>query len=107
MAEPTLADVLAALKTLSADMATMQADMAVMKQEKSTSSPGGSGEHRAEGPLPDHLPKHKRWDFPRFDGTTDPLLFLNKCDAYFRQHRTMAEERVWMASYHLDEVAQL
>jgi len=107
MADPTLADVLAALKTLSADVATMQADMAVMKKEKSASSSGGGGEFRTEGPLPDHPPKHKRWDFPRFDGTTDPLLFLNKCDAYFRQHRTLAEERVWMASYHLDDVAQL
>jgi len=106
MAEPTLADVLAALKTLSADMATMHADMAVMK-EKSASSCGGGFEHCAEGPLPDHPPKHKKWDFPRFDDTTDPLLFVNKCESYFRQHRTMVEERVWMASYDMDDVAQL
>ena len=52
-------------------------------------------------------PKHKKWDFPKFDGTTDPLLFLNKCEAYFRQHRTMPKERVCMASYHLDDIAQL
>jgi hypothetical protein len=35
------------------------------------------------------------------------MLFLNKCESYFRQHRTMAKERVWMASYHLDDVTQL
>jgi hypothetical protein len=107
MAKPTLADVLQALKTLSTDMATMKADMEVMKKEKSTSSSGGGSEHRLEGPPPNHPPKHRRWDFPRFDSTTDPMLFLNKCDSYFRQHRTMAKERVWMASYHLDDVVQL
>ncbi|WVZ78855.1 hypothetical protein U9M48_026503 [Paspalum notatum var. saurae] len=35
------------------------------------------------------------------------MLFLNKCDSYFRRQRTMAEERVRMASYHLEDVAQL
>jgi hypothetical protein len=47
----------------------------------------------------DFFPKHKTWDFPRFDCTTNPMLFLNKCESYFRQHRTMAEERVWQASF--------
>ena len=44
---------------------------------------------------------------PRFDGKTDPMLFINKCESYFRQQRTMPEERVWMASYNLEDVAQL
>jgi hypothetical protein len=35
------------------------------------------------------------------------MLFINKCESYFRQQRTMAEERVWMASYNLEDVAQL
>jgi hypothetical protein len=35
------------------------------------------------------------------------MLFINKCEPYFRQQRTMAEERVWMASYNLEDVAQL
>jgi hypothetical protein len=85
----------------------MKADMATMKEKSASSSDNGEG-RRPEGPRdPDHPPKHKKWDFPRFDGTTDPLLFLNKCESYFRHHRTMAEERVWLASYHLDDVAQL
>jgi len=108
MAEPSAADLMAAIKALTDDMATMKADMASLKKEKSESSAGGGGgDRRAEGQHPDYPPKHKKWDFPRFDGTTDPMLFLNKCDSYFRQHRTMAEERVWQASYHLDGVAQL
>jgi hypothetical protein len=108
MAEPTLADVLAQLKTMSDEMMTMKADMASMKEKSESSAFGG-----AEGRRPDGLrdqdfhPKHNKWDFPRFDGTSDPMLFLNKCEANFRQHRTMAEERVRMASYHLDDTAQL
>jgi hypothetical protein len=35
------------------------------------------------------------------------MIFLNKCESYFRQQRTMPEERVWMASYNLEDVAQL
>jgi len=108
MTEPSAADLVAAIKALTEDMATMKADMASPKKEKSESSASsGDNDRRADGQHPDYPPKHKKWDFPRFDGTTDPMLFLNKCDAYFRQHRTMAEERVWQASYNLDGVAQL
>jgi hypothetical protein len=45
-------------------------------------------------------------DFPRFDGKSDPRLFINKCESYFRQQCTMAEEHVWMATYNLEGVAQ-
>ena len=46
-------------------------------------------------------------DFPRYDGKTDPLIFLNRCESYFHQQRIMEEERVWMASYNLEEGAQM
>jgi hypothetical protein len=52
-------------------------------------------------------PKFQKLDFPRFDGKTDPMLFINKCESYFRQQRTMPEERVWMASYQLQGVAHM
>ena len=107
MAEPTLADLLKAMEMLTADVTAMKADMASMKAQSSLSS-GSGDDRRAEGLRDQEFhPKHKKWDFPRFDGSSDPMLFLNKCEAYFRQHRTMAEERVLMASYHLDDVAQL
>lgn len=108
MTEPTIADVLESLKSISTKMSAMEADMAALKEKSASSSGTGGGGPRPDGARDfDQPPKHKKWDFPRFDGTTDPMLFLNKCDSYFRQHRTMAEERVWMASYNLDEVAQL
>jgi hypothetical protein len=34
------------------------------------------------------------------------LLFINRCESYFHQQHIM-EEKVWMASYHLEDVAQL
>jgi hypothetical protein len=37
----------------------------------------------------------------------DPMLFINKCESFFHHHHTMGEERVRMASYHLDDVTQL
>jgi hypothetical protein len=46
-------------------------------------------------------------EFPRYDDKSDPLIFINKCESYFRHQRTMPEEKVWMASYNMDDVAQL
>ena len=95
------------LKAMNAELTTLKSDMAAMK-DKSSSSSGGSDNRRPDEPRDqDFHPKHRKWDFPRFDGTTDPMLFLNKCEAYFRQHRTMGEERVRMASYYLDDIVQL
>ncbi|WVZ92138.1 hypothetical protein U9M48_038225 [Paspalum notatum var. saurae] len=42
---------------------------------------------------------------PRYDGESDPLPWLNCCDNFFRGHQTLAEERVWLASLHLDGMA--
>ena len=105
MSEPSIADVLASLKSLAAEMTTMKADMAALKEKSASSSDSGG---RPEGTRDlDRPPKFQKLDFPRYDGKSDPMLFLNKCDSYFRQQRTMPEERVWMASYHLEDVAQL
>jgi hypothetical protein len=64
--------------------------------------PGG----RALLTPPPPPPRFQKLDFPRYDSKTDPMLFINKCESYFRQQRTSAEERVWMASYNLEVVAQ-
>ena len=38
----------------------------------------GSGEHHQDRP-----PKHYRMDFPRYDGKSDPLIFINRCNSFF------------------------
>jgi len=35
------------------------------------------------------------------------LIVINRCESYFLQQQIMDEERVWMASYYLEEGAQL
>jgi len=101
-----MADLMALMQSFRTEMKEMQAEMAYLKEKSASSSDsrgGGQVEHPRE---PDRPPKFQKMDFPRFDGKSDPRLFLNKCESYFRQQRTMAEERVWMASYNLEGVAQ-
>jgi hypothetical protein len=75
MAEPTLADVVEMMKA-------MQADITRLK-EKSNSSSSIDTQHERPRDI-DRPPKFQKWDFLRFDGKTDPLLFINKCESYFR-----------------------
>jgi len=50
-------------------------------------------------------PRPPKLSFPRYDGESDPLTWLNKCDLFFRGASTMEEEKVWTTSLHLDGVA--
>ena len=104
-AQPSMADVMQMLQTLSSNMSKMQSDMVIM-QEKVASATDYGG-HQDGQPRTDHPPKFQRMEFPRYDGKSDPLIFINKCESYFRHQRTMPEEKVWMASYNMDDVAQL
>ncbi|XP_066330153.1 uncharacterized protein [Miscanthus floridulus] len=68
----------------------------------SHSAHSGSGEHHQDRP-----PRFQKLDFPRYNGKSDPLIFINRCESYFHQQRIMEEEKVWMASYNLEDGAQL
>jgi hypothetical protein len=59
---------------------------------------------RKEGPM--GSTRFHKLDFPTFDGGGDPLPFLNRCEHYFRGQRTLEEERVWLAAFHLQGPAQ-
>jgi hypothetical protein len=105
MGEQAIADLTKMIKDLSADMVTLKADMAAMKDKPVSSSVGAGNtddSHHIDRP-----PKFNKMDFPRFDGKSDPMLFINKCESYFHQQHTMPEEKVWMASFNLEDVAQL
>jgi len=75
-------------------------DLSVTGSSASGGRPG-TGEHHQDRP-----PKHWRPEFPHYDGKSGPLIFINKCKSFLQQ-RIMHEERVWMASYNLQEGAQL
>lgn len=53
------------------------------------------------------LPKFTKLDFPRFNGLEDPLGWLSRCEHFFRHLLTPEDEKVSLASYHLEGIAQL
>ena len=87
--------------------ATVEANATAIRA-LSTDRSSSSGSKHAEGAPPvDRPPKFQKMDFPRYDGKSDPLIFLNCCESYFHQQRIMEEEKVWMASYNLEDGAQM
>uniref|UniRef100_A0A453C9U2 Uncharacterized protein n=1 Tax=Aegilops tauschii subsp. strangulata TaxID=200361 RepID=A0A453C9U2_AEGTS len=46
-------------------------------------------------------PRFSKLEFVTYDGTVDPLNWLNQCDQFFRGQRSLASDRTWIASYHL------
>jgi hypothetical protein len=105
MGEQAIANLTKMIKDLSADMATLKADKAALKDKPASTSVGAGNTDVSHHN--DHPPKFNKMDFPRFDGMSDPMLFINKCESYFHQQRTMPEEKVWMALFSLEDVARL
>jgi hypothetical protein len=83
-----------------ANAAAIQALAADRQSSSSNGSRSGTGEHHNDRP-----PRFQMMDFPRYDGKSNPLIFINRCESYFHQQRIM--EKVWMASYNLEDGAQL
>ncbi|XP_068657984.1 uncharacterized protein [Aristolochia californica] len=53
---------------------------------------------------PNSFPKYMKLDFPTFDGSKDPLIWLHRCDQFFYHKKTPADDRVQLAAFHmLDE----
>jgi hypothetical protein len=69
----------------------------------SSSSKPSTDEHNTDRPPP----RFQKLDFPKFDGKSDPLIFISRCESYFHQQRIMEEEKVWMADYNLEDGAQM
>lgn len=73
-------------------------------------APRGFGaDHDCRGsstPPPTHTHTNYKLEFATYDGTTDPLNWLNQCEQFFRGKRTLASDRTWLASYHLKGAAQ-
>jgi hypothetical protein len=51
-------------------------------------------------------PRFYKLEFATYDGSEDPLNWLNHCEQFFRGQRTPASDRTWLASYHLKGPAQ-
>eukprot|EP00257_Ricinus_communis_P017974 XP_015576546.1 uncharacterized protein LOC107261479 [Ricinus communis] len=53
------------------------------------------------------VPRFTKLDFPRFNGTADPIVWLSCCDNFFLHQHTVEEDKVILASFHLEGDAQL
>jgi len=106
MAEPTIADLAKMIETLTTTVTSLQTSVAELQKDKSSSSSGAAGFPEGQR-LQDRPPRFQKMDFPQYDGKSDPLIFINRCESYFHQQRIMEEEKVWMASYNLEESAQM
>lgn len=63
------------------------------------------GEGRAAGR--GGVSRFHKLNFPMFDGHEDPLLWLNRCEQFFRGQHTLEEDKVWLATFHMTGSAQL
>ena len=64
------------------------------------SAPGAGGFNERLG-----VPRFSKIEFPSYDGIDDPLNWLHRCEQFFRGQRTLASDRVGLASYHMTGVA--
>jgi hypothetical protein len=48
-----------------------------------------------------------RIEFPRFDGTSDPLQWIHRCGCYFRARRTPDGKCIVYAAFYLLDDAQV
>ncbi|RLN34430.1 hypothetical protein C2845_PM03G27840 [Panicum miliaceum] len=70
--------------------------------------PPNQHHHRQEDRLEeDQFLLKPKMTFPLYDGVGDPLPWINRCELYFRGHNTPAHRKVWMASLHMTDAAQL
>ncbi|XP_043817044.1 uncharacterized protein LOC122724910 [Manihot esculenta] len=53
------------------------------------------------------VPKYTKLDFPRYNGTEDPLGWISRCQHFFKHQSTPDDEQVGLASYHLEGIVQL
>ena len=106
MAEPTTADLAKMIEALTATVMSLQSSVTALQKDKSSSSSSAAAAHDGKHHN-DRPPRFQKMDFPKFDGKSDPLAFINRCESFFHQQRIAEEEKVWMASYNLEGPAQL
>lgn len=101
----TIAQLAETVKALQATAAANTKAILALSADKSSSSGPRAGMGKTNTDRPP--PRFQKLDFPKYDGKSDPLVFINRCESYFHQQKIMAEEQVWMAGYNLEDGAQM
>ena len=73
------------------------------KSASSSQSQEQLGSAMDRDPMP---PKFYKLEFTTYDGSVDPLNWINHCEQFFRVQKTLASDRTWLTSYHLRGAAQ-
>ncbi|KAB5529703.1 hypothetical protein DKX38_019784 [Salix brachista] len=99
---------------LSARIEELSRDLSATRTETRQGDDGSANrnprDYHQEGQRQDgrlNLPRYSRLEFPLYDGKQDPLAWLSRCDHFFRHQHIPEAEKVEIASYHLDEDAQM
>ena len=84
MAEPSMSELAALIRTLSTKVDSLQEKVDVIQQGPHSSESSGptTGEYHNDRP-----PRFQKMDFPKFNGKSDPLAFINRCESFFHQQR--------------------
>ncbi|XP_068649552.1 uncharacterized protein [Aristolochia californica] len=53
------------------------------------------------------MPRYAKLDFPTFDESMDPFIWLHRSDQFFYNQRTHADDRVHLAAFHMLDEALL
>lgn len=107
MAEPTLAVLAAMIKQLATNVEPLQSKVDGLQQERTSASLSGTRALVTDDHHNDRPPRFQKMNFPKFDGKSDPLAFINRYKSFFHHQRITEEEKVWMVSYNLEGGAQL
>jgi len=80
-------DLKATMEALATAVKTLQATAeanakAILALSAAQSSSSGSRQATGENHN-DRPPRFQKMDFPRYDGKSDPLIFINRCESYF------------------------
>jgi hypothetical protein len=84
MGDSNIAEHAALIKSLSTTIESLKVSVAELQHDRHTDSSTSvwkmqhTGEHFQDRP-----PRFQKMDFPRFDGKSDPLVFINRCESYF------------------------
>lgn len=84
MGDSNIAELATLIKSLSATIESLKVSVVELQHDRCTDSSASVGkmQHTSEN-FQDCPPRFQKMDFPRFDGKSDPLVFINRCESYF------------------------
>jgi hypothetical protein len=106
-AEEQITDLRAVVDTLASSLATMKGNQSQLNvvvnhlQSDKLQVDGSMGTSAARDPLATAARHGHKLLFPTYDGTEDPLPWLNRCEQFFRIQGTEDANKVFLASFYM------